>query len=775
MPVINPDIIHKPSEVFKQVIRVFSDNASLVEAIAGYECFLDAVERTATELNPQEQEKGSIGRLIALATLNQRMNLAELETGVKLLEERLKTIKGEGNNGNGKATNVAIISSVASVAAPVVSIEAREETASANEIFKQCVCAIAAACDGAGSWDGQGFNKPDTSMGKWTARQFQQGRSVSRKQAAMVHKKMVKYKNQLSKNGLTLPSWEEIQDCYPEINTTPKPELRVELANGGAAIAVYTTVDQKDNFKVLGYIKFDWDTKAWLFAPEKVVEVVDTAESLEGYHIDLGCQQLYDKELELRAREEEARRQRALEAASEITQLIEAAELDKPIACGWTLFDHQKRAVEWLLAHGRAGIYKGGILADQMGLGKTIEALKAAKAVKEVYGAHIIVICPSSLKDNWLIEAEKVGVRIDVYSWAKMPIPWERTKYVLIADEAHYAQNPKSQRSKAMRMLSRHENCLYAWMLTGTPLKNGRPINLLPLLDAVDHPLSHNTREYEKKYCQAGYKQVNRKGTQVWDNQGAACLDDLAKMTQDVILQRKKHDCLDLPEKLRSLRPIDLSAADESNYNAEIQAALADFRRRAELGEVDPDAEVIVTLQLLRRIGSKYKADAAIEAAQELLEAGEQVIIFTEFLESAKAIAEVLRGTTTVELLTGDVPSDKRQAMKERFQAGESKVFVGTIKAGGVGLTLTAASYVLLVDRPWTPGDAEQAEDRAHRIGQNSTVNAIWLQLSDIDFMIDTLISQKQERIDLVMKGKRKTLRGIGNIHDLAKELIAAL
>jgi SNF2 family DNA or RNA helicase len=702
------------------------------------------------------------------------MNAEELGTARSIIEERLKAT--EENNSNGKATSVAAIPAKTAAPMAVVPTEVKEDVSDANEMFKRCVIAIASACDGAGTWDGQGFNKPDSSTGRWTARQFQQGRTISRKQAAMVHKKMIKYKVQLSKNGLVLPTWEEIEACYPETNTTPKQELRVELANNGAAIAVFTTPEKKDHFKVLGYIKFDWETKAWLFAPEKVVEVVNVAEELGGYHIDLGCQQLYDKELELRHREEEARRQRALEAATEITQLIEAAKLDEAIACGWKLFEHQKQGAQWLLAHGKAGIYGGGILADQMGLGKTIEALVAAKAVKAVYGAHIMVVCPSSLKDNWLIEAEKVGVKIDVFSWQKMPLPLERTQYVLIADEAHYAQNPKSQRSKAVKELAKHDNCLYAWMLTGTPLKNGRPINLLPLLEAVDHPLSHDRRAYEKRYCQAGYKVVNsRTGKQVWDNQGAACLDDLAKMTQDVILQRKKHDCLDLPEKLRSLRPVDLSAADEATYNSEIKAAVADFRRRAELGEVDPDAEVLVTLQALRRIGSKYKAAAAIEAAQELLESGEQVIIFTEFLESAKAIAATLGETTSVELLTGDVESDKRQDMVERFQAGKSKAFVGTIRAGGVGLTLTAASYVIMCDRPWTPGDAEQAEDRAHRIGQKSTVNAIWLQLSDIDIMIDALLGQKQQRIDLVMSGKRKTLRGIGNINDLAKELIAAL
>ncbi len=127
------------------------------------------------------------------------------------------------------------------------------------------------------------------------------------------------------------------------------------------------------------------------------------------------------------------------------------------------------------------------------------------------------------------------------------------------------------------------------------------------------------------------------------------------------------------------------------------------------------------------------------------------------------------------ELLTGETKVEVRQDIVDRFQAGESKVFVGTIKAGGVGLTLTAASNVILVDRAWTPGDVEQAEDRCHRMGQQSAVFATWLQLGAIDEAIDNLILQKSERIELVLKGKRKTLRGIGSAKDLAKELLAIL
>ncbi len=116
----------------------------------------------------------------------------------------------------------------------------------------------------------------------------------------------------------------------------------------------------------------------------------------------------------------------------------------------------------------------------------------------------------------------------------------------------------------------------------------------------------------------------------------------------------------------------------------------------------------------MRKVGSKYKVNTGITLATELREQGQPVVIFTEFVDSAKALYTALGG----ELLTGETPVAERQEIVDRFQNGESLVFTGTIKAGGVGLTLTAASNVILLDRPWTPGEMEQAEDRCIVEGQ---------------------------------------------------------
>jgi SNF2 family DNA or RNA helicase len=391
----------------------------------------------------------------------------------------------------------------------------------------------------------------------------------------------------------------------------------------------------------------------------------------------------------------------------------------------------------------------------------------------KIHGNPIFVICPASLKDNWLREAAKAGAAIEVFSWAKMPKALESQKYLVIADEAHYAQNEASKRTKELKALADHENCLGTWLLTGTPIKNGRPINLFPLLQITQHPLAADSWEFQKYYCNAHHKAVGSKS--IWDNTGAAHLDELSKKTEDVILRRKKAECLDLPPKLRSLVPILLEGEAGKNYRQEIDRHISEYRDREKRGEVKEGAEALVTINALRKIGSLYKVPAAIEYTAELLEQGQAVVIFTEYLESAKALYTALSEVSTCELLTGETKQEDRQAIVDRFQAGTSKIFIGTIKAGGVGLTLTAANQVILVDRPWTPGDADQAEDRCYRIGQKNTVNAYWIQLGMIDEAIDSLLAEKRDRIELVLKGKRKTLRGLSKPAELAKELLEIL
>jgi SNF2 family DNA or RNA helicase len=649
---------------------------------------------------------------------------------------------------------------------PALIKAAREATC--DRRLETAILRLANLCDGASAKDGQGFTGADAGYGHYLARQVQEG-TLSPKNAKQGLAMLQKYANtQLS--DIELPDWDAIAHQYSAPNLPPElPEHRIVML--GDKISVYAPYDSTGQFQakakaIKGY-NFESSDKSWRYPLDRLSEVLLAFPDYEKINPELFEGALAYQAMQAAQLEAEKAAQSTAKAQY-LVDLIEKSNLDAPLANGWELFPHQKEAAQWLLAHSKGGAMKGGILADHMGLGKTLSALAAAKGMREIHKVPIFVVCPASLKDNWLLEAAKVGVPIEVFSWAKLPQPLEAQKYVLIADESHYAQNAKSKRTLELLDLAQSPNCLAAWLLTGTPIKNGRPINLMPLLMAIAHPLVADTWEYQRRYCNAHKRSIGSK--LVWDNSGASHLDELQRKTTDAILRRTKKDCLNLPDKIRSIVPVELDPKIQKAYDARIAALIEDYQTRAAAGLVDINAEALATLNILRKTGSEFKVSAAIALATEILEQGEQIVIFTEYLESAHALHNALGG----ELLTGEVPTDQRQAIVERFQGGESKVFIGTIRAGGVGLTLTKASNVLMVDRPWTPGDAEQAEDRCHRIGQNSTVTAFWLQLGAIDQSIDFLIEQKQERIELVLKGKRKTLRGIKSIGDLAKQLLEA-
>ena len=617
------------------------------------------------------------------------------------------------------------------------------ETATVHDALRY----LARRCDYAGQRDHAGYNKIDTQFGHDLAEQ--ENLTYGQQLAAL--KMLRKYKVQLEAGGITLP------DSIPAPAASEPFRVNghggITLRAGQLAISFPSIPPEADRtfLKTFRGWRFDGATKAWLVPLSALDQVSARFPSLP-VAPEIGA--------EMTARQAEAEAEAERQASITQQLLAAAGDLAAPLSPERTLFPFQREGVEKLLRDRRM------ILADDMGLGKTIQALVAAKAWHQAFDLPVIVIAPVSLRDNWLREAETVGVAIEVHSWAKVPQSPE-TDFMLIADEAHYAQSGgKSKRGQDFLALAGSEHCQATYCLTGTPIKNGRPSNLFPLLQAVRHPLACNKSKYEERYCAAHATRWTK-----WDVTGAAHLDELHLRTKDQMLRRLKKEVLrDLPAKTRVLRKAEISTEARRTYDAHFAELRAEYQRRIGAGEIMGGAEALVLLNHLRHAGSIAKVESAIELAQEVLEQGGQPVLFTEFLTSADALHKDLGG----ELLTGE--STDRQAMVDRFQAGISKVFVGTIKAGGVGITLTAADTVILVDRPWTSGDAIQAEDRLHRIGQKESVTAIWLQANGTDEMIDALLQAKQERINLVLQGKRKTLRGVGgSAMDAASEILSAL
>ena len=521
---------------------------------------------------------------------------------------------------------------------------------------------------------------------------------------------------------------------------------KMALVKTQIAVSFEYDADLVAAVKTVKSARFDGEKKLWKVALEDYDALVKALPDFE-ISDDLKAELMRRAS----AAAEVARKEQALGAA--VADKLDAV-LDAPLPDGRKLYKHQKEAVRFILSKRRT------ILSDDLGLGKTVESLVSAKAL----GLPIYVVCPKSLLGNWAKEAAGAGVELaGVYSSAKIPEP-PNHDFTLIADEAHQFCNIKAQRTQKFLAWTLSDHCLAAIPATGTPMPNGRPVNLFPLLKAVRHSLAKDKRQYELYFCAAHATRFTQ-----WDVSGAAHLDELHEKTKDVLLRRTKAECLDLPEKTRVIRPVELSASAQKVYDERFEALRAEYEARIAKGEITDQAEAIVMLNHVYHAGSIAKVESALELAQEVLAQGQQVVVFTEFVESGTKIANTLK----VKLLHGDTSADERTAMVERFQKGQDKAFVGTIKAGGVGITLTAAQTVILVDRPWTPGMAVQSEDRLHRLTQKNAVTAIWLQLGDADVERDELLQQKQERIDLVLQGKRKTLKGTGHPGDMAQQILS--
>ncbi|MFM9088480.1 MAG: SNF2-related protein, partial [Cyanobium sp.] len=263
-------------------------------------------------------------------------------------------------------------------------------------------------------------------------------------------------------------------------------------------------------------------------------------------------------------------------------ELVAAAALHQPFQDGRTLFAHQRAGARWLLAR------RGAVLADAMGLGKTLTALAAARAMVRLADCRIVVVAPVGLHQHWRQEALSLGLSLELHSWARLPGELPPAGCVLVADEAHFAQNLSARRTQGFLRLARHPRLRAAWLLTGTPMKNGRPAQLFPLLAAIGHPLAADQRGFEERYCQGHWRE--QRCSRHWEARGATRLAELHRLVRPLVLLRTKQQCLDLPPKHRLTHPVVLPPPQADTFQELLQQAVSDYRRRADQGLVRSDA-----------------------------------------------------------------------------------------------------------------------------------------------------------------------------------------
>jgi SNF2 family DNA or RNA helicase len=417
----------------------------------------------------------------------------------------------------------------------------------------------------------------------------------------------------------------------------------------------------------------------------------------------------------------------------------------------------------------RAASLKNVLIADDMGLGKTVMATGTVNA--DPAARKILVVCPNSLKANWAKEFRKwdvKGLSVEILKAGKsvqfpnsdvvvvnydllrkfrreLRRPWD----VLIVDECHYLKNGKSGRTKEVfggRVAGEKVSPIPAHrriFLSGSPIVN-RPKELWPLVRALDPKgLGANWRTYAYRYC-AGFE--TRFG---FDWSGASHTEELQeKLRSRFMIRRLKRDVLtELPAKRRQVISLEMSAADRKIVEKEKQS-YAQYERA--LADREPmDSPAFAEMSRARKETALAKVPYVLEYLVDLLENCSKIVIMAVHHDAIDAIKLGLAEYGVVGI-DGRTSEADRAAAVESFQTDPKvRVFVGSIRASGTGLTLTASSTVVFAELDWVPGNITQAEDRCHRIGATAPVNIYHLVLEgSLDERMAEMIIEKQRVID---------------------------
>ncbi len=470
--------------------------------------------------------------------------------------------------------------------------------------------------------------------------------------------------------------------------------------------------------------------------------------------------------------------------------------VDVPEGFKGELRPYQRKGLSWLAFLDQMGL--GPCLADDMGLGKTIQLIALLVMERNQHKAAIeaglnedpvgptLLVVPMSIVGNWLREAKKFApslklmvhhgadretgdefvakaaardVIITTYALAHRDrellsrVQWHR----VVLDEAQNIKNPSAKQSQAVRQLDAPRRIA----LTGTPLEN-RLSELWSIIDFCNPGFLGTPGEFRRTFSIPVERYRDKQRVQ-----------QLRQLVQPFILRRLKTDptvITDLPEKLESKEFCRLTTEQAQMYEATVKEMLGEveraegIRRRGivlttliRLKQIcnhptlllkETDDDEVTLAEGVPQASRSGKCIRLLEMVDEVISGGDQALVFTQFRQMGHLLSAMIRHTFDREVLFlhGGVPQKQREQMVERFQKadGSAPIFILSLKAGGVGLNLTAASHVFHFDRWWNPAVENQATDRAFRIGQKKTVNVH-------KFMVGGTL---EERIDQMIESK---------------------
>ena len=439
-----------------------------------------------------------------------------------------------------------------------------------------------------------------------------------------------------------------------------------------------------------------------------------------------------------------------------------AASIQKSIVgLKGTLFSYQSLGVHGIeTRNGRV------LLGDEMGLGKTVQALAWLQMHPDYI--PVIIVVPASLKLNWEREARAwiTNPNIEILSGTK---PWrttgdiliinydvlwdwcsvlrERNPKVIITDECHYYKTLKTKRTKAVQKLVKGVPHVIA--LSGTPMIN-RPVEFFNAVNIIDPNIFPGYWQYVQRYCNARHTRFG------WDLSGSSNTEELHKiLVNTVMIRRLKKDVLkDLPDKVYSFIPLELDNEREYREASKNFLHYISVVKGVQAAEKARKAEMLVQVESLKQLAVKGALKQSVEWIRDFLETGEKLVVFAVHKFVLDALQKEFDDVCV--RLDGSTSTLDRQKAVDRFQTNDQiKLFIGNIQAAGVGITLTAASKVVFLELPWTPGTLRQAIDRLHRIGQKNSVMVYYLFAAHtiMRHLVD-IIDRKQRVSDAVLDGR---------------------
>ncbi|MBT7434580.1 MAG: DEAD/DEAH box helicase [Gammaproteobacteria bacterium] len=481
----------------------------------------------------------------------------------------------------------------------------------------------------------------------------------------------------------------------------------------------------------------------------------------------------------------------------QLNKLESMADLEPelPSTLQGELRDYQLEGYQWMarLAHWGAG----ACLADDMGLGKTIQALSLI--LSRATQGPTLILAPTSVCMNWLEEAQHFAPTLNVHQFGtgnRQKIIAEAAEFdvvvcsygllqteselligkhwhTIVADEAQAIKNGLTKRSQAAMALQGD----FKLITTGTPIENHLG-ELWNLFHFINPGLLGTLKKFNERYAQA-----------IENNKDRSAQQRLKKLLRPFILRRLKNDVLqELPAKTEITLHVELSQEERTFYEAMRRNAVQVMQASQEKGQQagQQHLKVLAEIMKLRRTCchpklvqedspiSSAKLQAFEELVDELISNRHKALVFSQFVGHLSILKELLdKKGIHYQYLDGSTPVAKRKKAVNAFQAGEGDVFLISLKAGGSGLNLTAADYVIHMDPWWNPAVEDQASDRAHRMGQKRPVTIYRLVAKDTieDKIVDLHAHKRDLASSLLEGGELSGKMSVNEMMELIREV----